>query len=504
MEQTRLVFSISLQGQPAYEAAVKLDGQPFVAGNQISLWSHQLVISHPKAESFSTNFFAWYGRHDFGEVKLKRSYGVLSVQANPPASKITITGPEFSTTLYSSTGTNFNVPTDQYAVQAEYQHWSQSQNVTVLADSTATSIFLPRLSALHLTCNHDEATYDLVSSNGQNVGNGNLPATLNGLPVGEYQLTVSYHNRRMQKSVFVEIGTTNEIPVEFALGAARIESVPSGADVRTPDGNYLGQTPLDLSDITPQTAQFNLSLSGYAPVSVTMEIAADQTSLCRTNLVSLRYLSAMRDARGYLSVSNYEAVVQATGEALNAKLGDPDALYLQTEANVHVNAEHQREERLKRPREAFDLVCSQNENAGLFVEHELKTSKSAKEVEAAIVKSLQAAPSGFEILYDNSIQPETYKVMAQQIFSLGILGGTERVCLLVVGQTKDNETEIFFKVLEYQIQHTLVANSLFNIKDNKQMVPVHPSRMQMNDALQSQVREGVKIVTERIQQAIGQ
>jgi len=79
------------------------------------------------------------------------------------------------------------------------------------------------------------------------------------------------------------------------------------------------------------------------------------------------------------------------------------------------------------------------------------------------------------------------------------LGGTERVCLLVVGQTKDDETQIIFKVIEYQIQDTLV-----NFHDVKQLIPVNASRVQMGDILQAQIQHGVRIVTERIQQAVGQ
>jgi hypothetical protein len=505
MEQTRIQFSVTLNGQPLMlDATAQLDGQPVYSGQKISLGPHTFVITHPKAGMFSTSFFGWYGGRDFGQIRLQRTMGSLQVRANPPAQTITITGPEFSLTLHDSTGTNVAVPTDAYVVRAEFPHWAQSQNATVFDRQAASCIFSPQFGVLHLTCNRAGATYDLQSTNGQSVDNGNLPAIVGGLPVGSYHMVASYHKFQMQKSVVVQTGVNNEMPVEFVMGAARLETVPVGADVRTADGGYLGQTPLDLPDMSPQTAQFNLSLSGYTPVSVAVEIVADQTNSCRTNLVSLRYLSAMQDARQYLTAGNYDAVAQATGEALTVKPNDADALALQVKANGHLNAERERLARLKRPRELFDSVCSLNPDASLFAEHELKTSKPAKDVEAAIVNALKAAPSGFEILDDDSPQPENYRVMARHTFSLGILGGTERLCLLVVGQTKADETQIFFKVLEYQVQHTIEANSFFNIKDNKQKIPIHASRMQMNDVLQARVQEGIKMVTERIQAAIGQ
>ena len=110
---------------------------------------------------------------------------------------------------------------------------------------------------------------------------------------------------------------------------------------------------------------------------------------------------------------------------------------------------------------------------------------------------MQAAPEGYEISTNALVPPETYKVTGHQIFSLGFLGGTERVLLLVVGQVKDDETQILFKVVEYKIQNTLV-----DLKDQKQLIPMHPSRMQMGDLDQTHVQTGIRIVTERIQKAL--
>ena len=511
-EQTRLSFTVTLNGQPL-ETTTALDGQIFSSGQKISLGNHRFAVSNPKAEPFTTNFFAWYGSHNFGEIKLKRSVGTLNVRANPPASTITITGPEFSTTLYDSTGTNLVLPTDSYTVSARYPHWSQSQNVTVYDNQSVPCNFAPQLGAVHLTCNKDGATYLLQSTD--QTFTGNLPITLTDLPVEDYKLKVFYHRRRMEKSVAIEAGVTNEMPAQFVLGAIRIESSPTGASVTATNGSYLGQTPLELFDVPPQTAQLNLSLSGYEAVPVTVEVIADQTNSYRTNLVNIRYVSAMQDARTAFSAGNYARVSQITTEVLNTIPDDAGAQALQTEANQNLavanqqveaenNAQRERQERLKRPREVFETMCQQNPDASLFTSHELKTAKSSKDVAAAIAKSLSSEPHRFELLHNGSPKPEVYEVVARQRFSLGILGGTERVCLLVVGQAKPDETLIFYKVLEYQIKTTVDAGSLFSGKDNKQMIPVNPEKIQMTDALQNQLREGIRIATERVRAAIGQ
>src|SRR5580693_6152994 len=78
MEQTSLVFSISLDGQPfPYPVSVTLDGKPFGSGDKLSLFSHQFQINCSKTSSFATNLSIWYGRHDLGDIQLKRSMGAL-------------------------------------------------------------------------------------------------------------------------------------------------------------------------------------------------------------------------------------------------------------------------------------------------------------------------------------------------------------------------------------------------------------------------------------------
>jgi len=504
-EQTCLIFTVSMSGQPMFTGALtQLDGQPFQSGQRISIGPHQLMITNPKAESFFTNLFIWYGAHDLGEIKLIRTTGTLSVKATPQATTISILGPDFSTNLNNTSGINLTVPTDQYTVRAKYPHWSQSQNPTVSDNLTASSVFAPQFGAVRLSCNKEGATYRLESSGSQLVDSGSLPVTVTGLPVDNYQITASYHNGEVQESVAVATSITNDEDIQFTLGALQLVTAPPGADVRTAEGNYLGQTPLLLPDLTPQTAQLNLSLSGYEPVSVTLAITADQTNSFSTNLVSANYVYAMREARAYLAAGNYEAAVQTAGAALNAKPGDADALTLQKQAKSPLEAEQNRLDRLARPRLAFDSLCGLYRDASLFVEHELNTSKPAKSVAAAIITALTNAPGAFEIVRTGSPDPETYGVVARYTFSLGILGGTERDCLLVIGQAKDDQTQIWYKVLEYQVQHSVTSTGLLSYHDNKNLIPVSPSRMQMNSGFEAQLREGVQIVTERIQQAIAQ
>ncbi|HTQ50952.1 MAG TPA: hypothetical protein VMJ12_09600, partial [Candidatus Acidoferrales bacterium] len=72
LEQTRLRFSVTLQGQPV-DALATLDGTLAFSNQKIPLGGHIFSITCPKAESFTTNLFIWYGPHDLGRIKLKRT-----------------------------------------------------------------------------------------------------------------------------------------------------------------------------------------------------------------------------------------------------------------------------------------------------------------------------------------------------------------------------------------------------------------------------------------------
>ena len=525
MEQTRLYFDVSLQGQPV-DATVTLDGQPVFSGQNISLGSHNYAVTHPKADSFSTNLFIWYGRHDLGQIKLKRSMGALSVQAKPPARTITISGPEFSTTLYDTAGTNLTVPTDQYAVRAEYPHWSQSQNSTVLANLTASCVFAPRLGALHVTCNEDGATYRLESADGTAVEDGSLPATVAGLPAGEYSATVSYHGQALQQSVAVTAGMTNDAPLHFAFGAARFESVPPGASVYTKSGDYLGTTPVVVTELPASTADYRLQLNGYDGATVSVAVVENQTNVGSATLVSLSYLGSMRLARQDMEAGNYKNALASVAQALTAKPGDADALNLQTAAKgremvqeakdlasqgdyiaagqklqaaleilpgdpeaktLQAGYKTQEPQQLaqfkeKQARDIFDRVCRDTPVAGLFEGNEYKTGRmSPEDTKNALVKLYADQWPKAVTSVDKTEGSGIYKLLFVQASS-SPLETARREIMCVIGPAKDGQTLILFKCLEYQRRASNnLADALLGANNPNNWIPLNSSRIQ-NDA----------------------
>ena len=422
-------------------------------------------------------------------------------------------------------------------------------------NSSGTLTIAPKIGALQLTCNQSEATFQLLDQNNQLVEAGDFPATVVELPEASYKLVALHHNHQWTEYPAVKGGITNAINVEFKYGTATLETVPAGAAV-TSNGRYLGVTPLTLTELQPGTWSFDLHLDNYEPVTATLEVAAYETDSFSTNLISQSYTGAMRSARGYMDAANYKRAIEASDDALRVQADDPAATALRREAIGLANIERaealgnkgdyiagelalnnalialpdnekarqmladfkqhepeQREqmrlERLNRPRSVYNEALGQYPDSGLFDDHELKTGKAASDVVAAIVQGLQNAQPPFRITQNQSPKPETFEIEAMLELP-GLLGeGTtsgRRQCVIVCGQTTDQETEILFKVLEYKAKTTIkfsIANLLQTATtDNVNYIPIHPSRIEMTDALNARVAEGVQIISNYIQNAI--
>jgi len=552
MEKTRLNFSVSMQGQ-AIDAAATFDGKPAFSGQNIPLGNHTFAVTHPKGEPYLINMFIWYGPHDLGDIVLKRAIGNLTVTVTPPARWLIIRGPEWSVSLKNSSGTNATVPTDEYAVEADFSHWQEKQQVLVNANFSSPLHIAPRFGIVQLDCNQTDASYQLQDANGLNVASGSFPAIITELPMGSYSIFATHHGNQRQSSVFVNANATNTVPMNFEYGAAIFETTPSGAAVMAENGRQYGETPLILKELLRGTWNFTLQRYGYVPLQVALYVTANQTNSISTNLVSFNYVNAMNAARQYLAESNYNQARAAVDQAIQASPSDQAAVELQRKITVlskienaelygaqndymtgikllqsalqlepdnehakHLLADYQkrepeqiereRQDRLKLPRKIFDTLCDKYRDSKLFDEHELKTKKPYNEVQAGISGALLSVQPPFVYNVNDSPTPGIHEFAATQKFSIGLLSGGERMCLIVVGQTKDDETQVLFKVLEYQRHKRFDMNVPVNqLPISEELIPLSPSSFpQISEQQTNQLKAGVQIVTERIQQAIGQ
>jgi tetratricopeptide (TPR) repeat protein len=549
IERTRLSFSVTLEGKPlAFEVSSTLDSRPVMNRQRVSLGFHTFTVTHPKAEPYSTNLFVWYGENNLGEITLKRLKGTLDIQSHPAAKVLRIHGPEFSVALTNRFGFTSTVPADRYYVEAKYSYGTENTMVTVPWHGVGSWRFAPALGAVELSCNQPDATFHILRADEQSMAFGKTPLSVSDLPEGSYRLLAWHHGNRREENFSIKAGETNRIEVKFLYGAAVLDTDPPGASVSGGDGRFLGTTPLQIVELPPGEHDYILRLDGYEPAPVLLTVAADQTNTFRTNLLNSAYVNAMSAARQYLAASAYVRSLELATAALEAKPNDPDAVFLQKQARIGANlqqaerfgkqgdfaaaimelksilkaapekaeakqmladferqkeslekqqakrqqelAEQQRLERLARPKKVYDSCAANLTDVDLFDTHVLTTTKALNDLQAGIIHELRDVQPSFKVFPYDPPAPETFKIIAEQE-----LPGGFRSCLIVGGQAADNEVQIFFKVREFVVQRRI---------SSEERIPIHPSRINpMTDKLQTQLKEGSQLVTERIQQAIG-
>jgi len=549
LERTRIYFSFFLQETNVLpDAVVSLDGQQVASGDKISLGAHRFTITHRKTENFATNFFAWYGRHDFGKLNLKRGMGTLNVTAEPAAKVITITGPEFSLTLHDSIGTNVLVPTDAYHVSARYTRRSDERNYEVTAANSTQCIFAPHMGTISISCNESPASYQLLDGNGNLIEKGDVPALLTELPSGRYEVRVVHHNWEVKHEVSVSDKETNDEPFHFSFGAARFESVPFGAQVFTTNGTYLGTTPAVVTELLPSTADYRLQLNGYDAATVSITVVENETNSASATLVSLSYIGSLRTAKQDMESGNYKNALAALEQALIAKPGDTDALNLQTTAKGRELVQeaqafakrgdfisgrgklqaaleilpddpqaknlladyktHEAEQtanlKQKQTRDLFDQVCKKNRVAGLFEGHEvLAPAKSPEEVRDALVKNCETVAPKLKVTVNRLVEDGIYELTMTQS-SENPLIPYRRECLIIIGKGKDDQAMVLFKMLEFQRKPTAnLAEAVLGGNNENEWVPLDPSR-QMTEAHAEQIRVGLRMMLKKINDAIQQ
>jgi hypothetical protein len=162
--------------------------------------------------------------------------------------------------------------------------------------------------------------------------------------------------------------------------------------------------------------------------------------------------------------------------------------------------EKAREARRTLIRQAFAQILSRHSDAGLFGEHTIRTEKRASTASAAILSNLKEQAPVFTIGSSTSPEPDVTGIVAKQEW-----GGGARICVVVIGQTALDETEIRYELLEYKVQVPIpVLSILINAPLEKTYIPLHPTKVgQLTEKMRAQIDDGLKSVTERIMGAIG-
>jgi TonB family protein len=121
--------------------------------------------------------------------------------------------------------------------------------------------------------------------NSNDIRTGQTPATLNDLPVGNYQVSISRPNwPNYVQNVSVERGGSVKVQSAFVGGGVTITSTPSGAAVMR-EQTQIGTTPLTLNDLIPGPVSYTLTLRGMDTATVTGKVEPGKTLALNATLL---------------------------------------------------------------------------------------------------------------------------------------------------------------------------------------------------------------------------
>jgi TonB family protein len=154
------------------------------------------------------------------------------------------------------------------------------------------TIMLKRqLGSVELTSEPSSLTYELKPAgtmfvNPSDIRTGQTPATLTGIPVGSYQVTISRPNwTPYVTNVTVERDGSVKVNGDFPGGTVIITSIPSGATVYRDNQVSIGTTPLTLNSIPPGTVSYTVNQRGYDPVNVVGKLEGGKTLTLNATLL---------------------------------------------------------------------------------------------------------------------------------------------------------------------------------------------------------------------------
>jgi hypothetical protein len=485
-ELTRIKFMVYLEGKPVGdEASVSLDGLRVTSGDRIPLGHHRFAVSLPKAESFSTNLFIFYGEHDLGEIDLKRARGVLTLQVQPPAGRLSIVGPEFSVILTNSAGVTSSIPTDVYRVDAQWANHSETKQFIVNAGQVNSLRLAPPLGAVALESDPSGAI--VTGNDGRVLGMTPfvLPESSPGLWKGELRLDGYIP---VSLSLLITANETNSFRTNLVNWqyAQAMESARS----------YFGG---GNADRTLEALCAALRAKPNDPDAMDLQVKATALQKQTTVANHLQRAKEMIAAKNYAGArSEADAVIEIMpgNKEAGAMINDIATREKEDIKQAEDRLEARRQQRLTFSKQTFDLVLQRFPEAPLFESHEMQAALPANDLEANVVRVL-AVPADFK-WEKTASPPQSFTVVAWQ----EVPGGLRRAVITGM-QIGDKETRILFKVMEYKkktsvsYQGQLILNTTF--------VPLDPSRIgELSEREKTQIKDGAVIVEERLRRAVGQ
>ncbi len=214
-------------------------------------------------------------RAELEAERLSKMPGILTVDTSPSGALLSIDGGAPVKTPAKVEG----LSPGSHRVQVTLSgHESVDTSVEILGSKTTDlgTLALPSIyGSVELTSTPDGLDFAIrpaADPAAKPVRTGRTPASFDDIPHGSYVVTFSRPGCK-DHTVAVEVQKATKSPVDtkYLDGSLELTSDPSGANVNK-DGSFLGTTPLTLNNLTPKLASFELTLPGYDPTPIEVQI----------------------------------------------------------------------------------------------------------------------------------------------------------------------------------------------------------------------------------------
>ena len=167
-----------------------------------------------------------------------------------------------------------DVPAGNYTLVVKHGDYEETHTLDIQRQQTTNEIVELNLGKVELSSIPADAEYEM-SGNGHH-WQGNLPARLEDVPVGDYSLSVTRRDWKLDSDVSAIRGGVTTNITEFPYGSISVTSTPTGLVVST-NGVEIGKTPLTLRELKP--AAYNLTISdGENDLIATVNVGARENA----------------------------------------------------------------------------------------------------------------------------------------------------------------------------------------------------------------------------------
>ena len=255
----RLSFSIELDGKPLpadRTPVVKIDGQPFVSGSKLGVGQHAISVSLPNAEPFDRTVWLGFGNKSLGSLRLVSVTGAMNVSTYPNDCKVTLSQGGAVVAVSPAPAHFTKLLLGGYDLEVEKSGSKETSHIVV--DETKPKDIEVKLKLGQLALSSVPADADYTLSGGGRNWDGHLPAMLQDVPAGNYELVVRRKSWEMLSELEVQLDRTYTNQTIFTYGTISILSDPAGRNILS-NGVSIGKAPVMLDEVRPGKYAFSAS-----------------------------------------------------------------------------------------------------------------------------------------------------------------------------------------------------------------------------------------------------